>query len=69
MFKIFKPKNIKKAARAGATIVTMRNDFDFTEMLQAIETYKVTVAHLVPTIINGIVKHPAVADYDLSSVQ
>ena len=52
----------------GATVVTMPR-FDMEEFLSFIEKYKVTRAPLVPPIVVGLSKHPAVDNYDLSSLQ
>lgn len=51
----------------GATIVTMPK-FDIEEFLALIQKYKVTRVNLVPPIILGLAKHPAVDKYDLSSL-
>jgi acyl-CoA synthetase (AMP-forming)/AMP-acid ligase II len=52
----------------GATIVSMPR-FDLTEFLGVVQKYRVTVLPLVPPIVLGMVKHPAVAQADLSSVR
>lgn len=52
----------------GATVVTMPR-FDMEEFLSFIQKYKVTRAPLVPPIVVGLTKHPAVEHYDLSSLQ
>lgn len=51
----------------GATVVTMPR-FDMEEFLGLIETHGVTRVNLVPPIILGLAKHPAVDQYDLSSL-
>ncbi len=53
---------------SGATIVTTPR-FDMEEFLAFIEKYKITRASLVPPIIVGLTKHPAVDKYDLSSLE
>jgi acyl-CoA synthetase (AMP-forming)/AMP-acid ligase II len=53
--------------REGATVVTMSR-FDFEAFLQMIERYRVTRAYIVPPIVIGLAKHPAVERYDLSSL-
>lgn len=55
------------ALRAGATVVTMPR-FDLEEFLGAIQRYRATSLYLVPPIVLGLAKHPAVDGYDLSSV-
>ena len=52
----------------GATIVTMPR-FDLEQFLSAMQTYKVTRAHLVPPIILALSKHPVIDDYDLSTLK
>jgi len=52
----------------GATIVSMPR-FDFDEFLAAVQKYKLTVLPLVPPIVLGMVKSPALAQFDLSSVR
>jgi acyl-CoA synthetase (AMP-forming)/AMP-acid ligase II len=52
----------------GMTIVTMPR-FDMEQYLGLIQKHGVTVAHVVPPIILGLVNHPAVDGYDLSSVR
>ena len=52
----------------GATIVSMPR-FDFQEFLQTVQKYKLTVLPLVPPIVLGMVKSPAVEQFDLSSVR
>lgn len=52
----------------GATIVTLPR-FDLEQFLQTICKYGVTLAHLVPPIVLGLSKHPAVDDYDLSKLR
>lgn len=52
----------------GATIVTMPR-FDLEQFLNAMQTYKVTRAHLVPPIILALAKHPVIANYDLSNLE
>ena len=43
--------------------------FDAEECMKTIERYKVTSVTLVPTMVNLVVNHPKVRDYDLSSVR
>jgi long-chain acyl-CoA synthetase len=43
--------------------------FDVLEALKAIERFRVTNSVFVPTMVNMIVNHPDVADYDLSSLK
>lgn len=53
---------------SGATKVSVPR-FDMEQFLAFIEKYKVTRASLVPPIIVGLTKHPAVEKYDLSSLE
>jgi acyl-CoA synthetase (AMP-forming)/AMP-acid ligase II len=52
----------------GSTLVTMPR-FDLMEFLGLVQKHRVTVLPLVPPIVLGLVKHPAVAQFDLSSVR
>lgn len=51
----------------GAAVVTMPK-FDMEDFLNTLQTHKVNTAPLVPPIVLGLAKHPAVANYDLSSL-
>ena len=53
---------------AGGTIVMMPR-FDLQEFLGLVQKYRVTILPLVPPVVLGLVKHPAVAQFDLSSVR
>ncbi|MYA33083.1 MAG: 4-coumarate--CoA ligase family protein [Gemmatimonadales bacterium] len=55
------------ALKAGATVVTLPR-FDLEEFLGAIQQYRATCLYLVPPILLGLARHPAVDGYDLSSV-
>ncbi len=52
----------------GGTVVTMPR-FDMMEFLGLVQKYRVTILPLVPPVVLGMVKHPAVAQFDLSSVR
>jgi acyl-CoA synthetase (AMP-forming)/AMP-acid ligase II len=52
----------------GATIVTLPR-FDLEQFLKTIETYDVTLAHLVPPIVLALSKHPIVDQYQLSKLK
>lgn len=43
--------------------------FDPEATLRAIQDYKITKIILVPTMINMVINHPAINDYDLSSLE
>jgi acyl-CoA synthetase (AMP-forming)/AMP-acid ligase II len=53
---------------SGATIVTMPR-FEMEAFLRILQDYKVTIAPLVPPIVLGLAKHPAVDGFDLSSLE
>lgn len=53
---------------SGSTIVTLPR-FDFEQVLKVMQDYRVTIAHLVPPVVLALSKHPAVGNYDLSSVK
>ena len=52
----------------GATLVTMPR-FDLGQALSLIERHQVTRFFAVPPIVLALAKHPAVGDYDLSSLR
>jgi acyl-CoA synthetase (AMP-forming)/AMP-acid ligase II len=52
----------------GATVVTMPR-FDLEQYLGLVQKYGVTILHLVPPIVLALVKHPIVANYDLTKVR
>jgi acyl-CoA synthetase (AMP-forming)/AMP-acid ligase II len=56
------------ALRHGATVVSMAK-FDLEPFLGILRDYRVTRAYLVPPIILGLAKHPAVEGYDLSGLE
>src|SRR5260370_15355503 len=43
--------------------------FNPLHVLQAIQNEKVTITVLVPTMLNAVLNHPEVDDYDLSSLR
>jgi acyl-CoA synthetase (AMP-forming)/AMP-acid ligase II len=59
---------MKLALSRGGTVVSMPR-FEFREFLGALEKHRVTTAPLVPPIVLGMVKNPAVAEFDLSSIR
>src|SRR5262249_32885862 len=59
---------MKLALANGSTLVTMPR-FDLVEFLGLIQRHHATILPLVPPIVLGLVKHPAVAEFDLSSVR
>ncbi|MGH7391742.1 MAG: 4-coumarate--CoA ligase family protein [Candidatus Rokuibacteriota bacterium] len=59
---------MKLCLAQGGTLVTMPR-FDLTEFLGLVQKYRVTILPIVPPIVLGLVKHPAVAQFDLSSVR
>jgi 4-coumarate--CoA ligase len=52
----------------GGTIVTMRR-FDLEPALATVERHRVSHLFVVPPIVLALAQHPAVADYDLSSLR
>ena len=52
----------------GCTQVVVER-FEPDLWLQALETHRATVALLIPTMINTLVNHPRLSDYDLSSLR
>ncbi|HEV8308891.1 MAG TPA: 4-coumarate--CoA ligase family protein [Methylomirabilota bacterium] len=59
---------MKLALAQGGTLVTMPR-FDLVEFLGLIQKYRISILPIVPPIVLGLVKHPAVAQFDLSSVR
>jgi acyl-CoA synthetase (AMP-forming)/AMP-acid ligase II len=59
---------INAGLRVGATIVTVPR-FDLETLLEAIQTYRVTLVWAVPPIVLGLARHPLVGSYDLSSLR
>lgn len=53
--------------RSGLTILLPR--FDAEKILQTIEKEKVTFLNLVPTMLQRLITHPGLKDYDLSSLR
>lgn len=49
--------------------VYMMPKFDFLEMLQNIQRFKITGLTLVPPVVVAMAKHPAVKKFDLSSIE
>jgi acyl-CoA synthetase (AMP-forming)/AMP-acid ligase II len=54
--------------RQGAAIVTMPR-FELESYLKAIQHWRIEFTHIVPPIAVALAKHPAVNNYDLSSVR
>ncbi len=52
----------------GATVITMPR-FDLVRFLEIMQNHKVTRAYVVPPIVLALAKHPAVDEYDLSSLK
>jgi len=54
--------------RAGATLVTLPR-FELETFLATMRDHRITRAYLVPPIILALAKHPAVDEYDLSTLR
>jgi acyl-CoA synthetase (AMP-forming)/AMP-acid ligase II len=54
---------------AGGGTVVSTPRFDLMEFLDLVQKHRITILPLVPPIVLGLVKHPAVAQFDLSSVR
>ena len=52
----------------GARVVLHR-EFDPLEILQTIERERVTVVHMAPTIIQRVLDHPRIDDFDVTSLR
>ncbi|KAJ8067845.1 hypothetical protein OCU04_003438 [Sclerotinia nivalis] len=55
------------APKRGIPVYIMKK-FDFKEMLEAVQKYKITVLNMVPPVVVMLVKSPLTEQYDLSSV-
>ncbi|KZS98388.1 acetyl-CoA synthetase-like protein [Sistotremastrum niveocremeum HHB9708] len=60
--------NVNWAIFCGMSVV-VHSRFDFKEMLRSIERYRINILFLVPPHVVLFSKHPAVKEYDLSSVR
>jgi acyl-CoA synthetase (AMP-forming)/AMP-acid ligase II len=54
--------------RKGATVVVLTR-FDLETFLAAIQNHRITGLYVAPPIVLALAKHPAVAQYDLSSLK
>ncbi|MFE6285723.1 4-coumarate--CoA ligase family protein [Streptomyces sp. NPDC057877] len=54
--------------RNGATVVVLPR-FDLEQFLAAIQNHRITALYVAPPIVLALAKHPAVAQYDLSSLK
>ncbi|MGW1066777.1 4-coumarate--CoA ligase family protein [Streptomyces aureus] len=54
--------------RQGATVVVLPR-FDLDTFLRAIQEHRITGLYVAPPIVLALAKHPAVAEYDLSSLK
>ncbi|OIJ97880.1 4-coumarate--CoA ligase family protein [Streptomyces sp. MUSC 14] len=54
--------------RQGATVVVLPR-FELETFLAAIQNHRITGLYVAPPIVLALAKHPAVADYDLSSLK
>ena len=52
----------------GVTLVTMPR-FDLEQFLEIVQTYKISCLNLVPPLLLALSKHPAVDNYDVSSIR
>jgi acyl-CoA synthetase (AMP-forming)/AMP-acid ligase II len=59
---------MKSTLAQGGTLVTMPR-FDLMEFLGLVQQYRATILPIVPPIVLAMVKHPGVAQFDLSSVR
>ncbi|MFC9507683.1 4-coumarate--CoA ligase family protein [Streptomyces sp. NPDC057002] len=54
--------------RKGATVVVLPR-FDLEQFLAAVQNHRITGLYVAPPIVLALAKHPAVAQYDLSSLK
>ena len=57
-----------RALLGGATLVTLPR-FEVTGFLAALQDHQITETVVVPPIVQALAKHPAVPEYDLSSLE
>jgi acyl-CoA synthetase (AMP-forming)/AMP-acid ligase II len=57
-----------RALLGGGTLVTLPN-FDVAGFLAAVQDYRITQTVVVPPIVSALARHPAVGQYDLSSLE
>lgn len=60
--------HIACALLRGVPVYIMQK-FDFIQMLEYVQKYRITGLSLVPPIVVALAKHPAVKNYDLTSVE
>jgi acyl-CoA synthetase (AMP-forming)/AMP-acid ligase II len=68
MFHLADAWAVWSATKAGAAHV-MVPCFEALKVLQAIEKHKVTLSNFIPTMLNILVNHPEVNNYDFSSLR
>lgn len=56
------------AVATGCTVVSVPR-FDLPQMLELVQTHRITRLYLVPPIVLALAKHPIIDHYDLSSVR
>jgi acyl-CoA synthetase (AMP-forming)/AMP-acid ligase II len=57
-----------RALLGGATLVTLPR-FEVTGFLAALQDHRITQTVVVPPIVSALARHPAVGEYDLSSLE
>ena len=68
-FHIYGMVVIMMAGLAGGSTIVIMPRFDLMEFLGLVQKYRASILPLVPPIVLGMVKHPAVAQFDLRSVR
>lgn len=68
MFHLADAWAVWSVTKVGAAHV-MVPSFEPTEVLQAIESHKVTLSNFIPTMLNILVNHPEINNYDFSSLR
>lgn len=67
-FHIFGMQVLANLAVCAGLETYVMGKFDFQGMLEAIQTHRIQVMSVVPPMVNGMVKSPLAAQYDLSSL-
>ena len=68
LFHVATAQRVFAAAMSGSHTVILRK-FDLESLFQAIETHRIENLSLVPTMIDMMLNHPRLADYDISSMR
>jgi acyl-CoA synthetase (AMP-forming)/AMP-acid ligase II len=60
---------VQLACQVRGAVVILHREFDELEVLQDIARHRVSVTHMAPTIVQRVLEHPRVDEFDLSSLR